>query len=371
MVAAVQPRGAALSTICLNMIVKDETPVLRRCLRSVRPFIDAWVIVDTGSSDGTQDLVREEMAGIPGELHERPWVDFAVNRSEAIRLAGRRCDYLYMIDADEELVLPEGWARPALEADAYTLEYRFGNLSYARISLVAARLPWRYEGVLHEYLECGTPTAGQPLAGPMVVCRPEGARSRDPEKFLKDARVLEAALAKEPGHARYRFYLAQSYRDAGDPCRALEHYQQRAALGGWAEEVYISRLNVARLKERLEAPPAEVVRAYQEAHLARPGRAEALVDLARYHRLREEHPLAYLCARAASELEPTADVLFVESDALDWRAQDERAIAAYWTGRHAESRDLCTRLLDGGRLPESERRRVEANRQFAQAALAR
>lgn len=358
-----------MSTICLNMIVKDETPVLRRCLRSVKPFIDAWVIVDTGSSDGTQDLVREELAGLPGELHERPWVDFAANRSEAIRLAGRRCDYLYMIDADEELVLPEGWSRPPLEADAYTLQYRYGNLAYARISLVAARLPWRYEGVLHEYLECGTPTAGQPLDGPVVLCRPEGARSRDPEKFAKDARILEAALAHEPGHARYRFYLAQSYRDAGDLGRALEHYTLRAALGGWAEEVYIARLNIARLKERLEAAPAEVGRAYLEAHLARPGRAEALVDLARYHRLREEHPLAYLYARAASELEPPADLLFVEPDALAWRADDEHAIAAYWTGRHAESRDLCARLLGDGRLPEAERARVEGNRKFALKAL--
>ena len=358
-----------MSTICLNMIVKDEAPVIRRCLGSVKPFIDAWVIVDTGSSDGTQDLIRQELAGIPGELHERPWVDFATNRTAAIRLAGRRCDYLYVIDADEELQLPEGWRRPVLEAEAYSLRYRYQNLAYDRISLVKADLPWRYEGVLHEYLECGRPVKAIPLDGPVVICRPEGARSRDPEKFVKDALLLENALRKEPDNLRYRVYLAQSYRDAGDLEKALANYSARAAQGGWEEEVYVARLNIARLKERLDAGPAEVARAYQEAHVCRPARAEALVDLARYHRLRGEHPLAYLYARAAAELEPSADVLFVETDASEWRALDERAIAAYWVGRFAESLELCERLLGEGVLPEGERVRVETNRQFAMNAL--
>ena len=73
-------------TICLNMIVKNEAHVIRRCLDSVRPFIDCWVIVDTGSTDGTQELIREVMRDIPGELRERPWKNFAHNRNEALSL---------------------------------------------------------------------------------------------------------------------------------------------------------------------------------------------------------------------------------------------------------------------------------------------
>ena len=48
--------------ICLNMIVKDESQVIERCLRSVKPFIHAWAISDTGSTDGTQDIIRRVMA---------------------------------------------------------------------------------------------------------------------------------------------------------------------------------------------------------------------------------------------------------------------------------------------------------------------
>lgn len=46
-----------LQTVCLCMIVKNEAPVIRRCLDSVRPLITNWVIVDTGSTDGTQDIM--------------------------------------------------------------------------------------------------------------------------------------------------------------------------------------------------------------------------------------------------------------------------------------------------------------------------
>jgi glycosyltransferase involved in cell wall biosynthesis len=69
------------------MIVKDEAHVIERCLRSVLPFVDWWVVADTGSSDGTQDLVRSTLAALPGELVERPWVDFGHNRQEVLELA--------------------------------------------------------------------------------------------------------------------------------------------------------------------------------------------------------------------------------------------------------------------------------------------
>ena len=71
----------------LHMIVKDEAPVIERCLRSVLPMIDWWVISDTGSTDGTQEIVRRTMAGTDGLLLERPWVSFGHNRQEALDAA--------------------------------------------------------------------------------------------------------------------------------------------------------------------------------------------------------------------------------------------------------------------------------------------
>ena len=107
--------NVAGQTICLNMIVKNEAAVIRRCLDSVRPIIDYWVIVDTGSTDGTQDIIREHLRDLPGELHERPWRDFAHNRSEALELARGKGDYTLIIDADDTLEIAPGTALPDAE----------------------------------------------------------------------------------------------------------------------------------------------------------------------------------------------------------------------------------------------------------------
>ena len=104
------------------MIVKDEASVIARCLASVRPLIDYWIIVDTGSTDGTPDVVRKVMQDIPGELHRQPWVDFAHNRTEALNLARPHGKYTLLIDADDVLELLPDFKLPFLKADSYTVE---------------------------------------------------------------------------------------------------------------------------------------------------------------------------------------------------------------------------------------------------------
>lgn len=93
--------------VCLSMIVKNESKVIVRCLGSVKPYIDSWIIVDTGSTDGTQDIIRNFYEDVPGSVEERPWVDFAHNRNEALVLAKLKfpeADYILTIDADEVLL---------------------------------------------------------------------------------------------------------------------------------------------------------------------------------------------------------------------------------------------------------------------------
>ena len=359
------PASRPRATVCLNMIVRDEAHVIRRCLDSVRPLIDAWCILDTGSADGTQDIIREHLRDLPGALFEAPWKGFAASRNEAMEYARGRADYLLFIDADDELVLPRKFRLPELQADAYYLEHRQGETAFQRLDLVACRHPWRYVGVLHEFLESDQHRPAMFLQGPYVQERREGARSQDPRKYERDAEVLEQGLRDEPENARYVFYLAQSYRDAGHPGKALEAYRRRAGMGGWEEEVYVSLLNVANLGRDLGWPDEAVVHAYLQAYQARPRRAETLEALARFFRMKEQWNLALLFAEKGLAIRRPADLLFVDEACYGWRLLDEFAVAASWVGRNREAVQAFDRLLNEGRLPLDQIRRIKTNRDLA------
>src|SRR5690606_23860934 len=138
--------------ICLNMIVKNETSVLPRLFRSLKDYIDYYVIVDTGSTDRTIALIAEEMAryNIDGEVHEREWVNFGVNRQQALELAvqAKRADWLLFIDADEELGVSDPHFYATLQKGVtYTLEKHHSGMRYAVPHLInVAEAQWKWEG---------------------------------------------------------------------------------------------------------------------------------------------------------------------------------------------------------------------------------
>jgi hypothetical protein len=135
-------------------------------------------------------------------------------------------------------------------------------------------------------------------------------------------------------------------------------------MRGWDEETWQACYQAAQLVERLSHSAADIERAYLEAFNARPSRAEPLVQLARWHRQRQEWPLALLFARAAAALPRPPDQLFVEEAAYAWRAHDELAIAAWHAGARDEGRRAAELLVANGRFPASERARIEKNLQW-------
>jgi glycosyltransferase involved in cell wall biosynthesis len=356
--------------ICLNMIVKNEAHIIQRCLDSALPWIDSWIIVDTGSTDGTQEFVRRHLARVPGELHERPWQNFGKNRTEALELARPTADYLLFLDADDVLTVADGTPRPELGAGGHYMRVEVGaSTSFSRVNLVSTRLPWRWEGAVHEVVTCPEPHQIEHLEGWTIRSLADSARNRDPAgKFLRDAAMLEAAVAEDPTHTRNVFYLAQSYRDAGELERAIEWYERRITLGGWEEEVWYSRFQIAVLHER-RGNWQMALPGYLAAFQYRPARLEPLCELARHYRVAGEHALAHLFAAAALDRPAPNDILFLDDSVYAWRALDEYAISAYWVGKYEESLRANERLLDEGKLPAAERARIEKNRAFCVGKL--
>jgi tetratricopeptide (TPR) repeat protein len=377
---------ARRTNICLNMIVKNEVKVLPRLIRSVKDYIDYYVIVDTGSSDDTIALIKREMAafGIEGEVHERPWVNFGVNRQQALELAvaADKADWLLFIDADEELAVSDPNFYEKLEPGVtYELEKHQGDLRYAVHHLVNVRVGrYRWAGPVHNYL---TELSGERRRETrkdawIVYHEAQGAKSHGvttEEKFLRDARLLEAELERDPSDARSQFYLAQSYRDADQLERAIECYKKRAAMeNGWDEERFIAQLEVGRISMQLEKSEAIVLSELLGAYALRPTRAEPLFELARYYREKEGYAMATLFAKAGLKTPRPDDRLFIIESVYAWRLLDELAVAAHWVGDYKTTVSACQSLLglveEGVAIPDHEVERIRGNLVAAEGELA-
>lgn len=356
-------------TVCLNMIVKNETRVIRRCLDSVRPMIDYWVIVDTGSTDGTQEMIKEYMKDVPGELHERSWINFGHNRNEALQLAKGKADYTLFIDADEVLVYEKDFKLPPLKADFYYIMTHFGGTNYARVQLIKDTLDWKWKGVLHEAVDSSDAKTSDVLIGVYNDVHTDGARSQDPDKYKKDIQTLEAALRDEPNNTRYVFYLAQSYRDAKEDENSLKYYRQRINMGGWDEEVFWSMIQAGILETSLDKPQEVFLETWAKAHLYRPTRIEPLYYMANYHRTKGQYAQGYILASLAVTLPKSEDLLFVQQWMYDYAALLELSICCYWVGRYEEFSQTSHQLLANPNLPDNVRQAVEKNLTFLPEAI--
>lgn len=241
-------------TICLNMIVKDESHIIKDTLTKLCSKIkfDRWIISDTGSTDNTPTIIEDffEERGIEGKIYYDKWKNFAHNRTLALHHAFNLTDYLLVFDADDEIQgdfkLPD-----KLTDDGYYFKFGCSINYYERILLVNNRKRWKYLSVLHEYIMCvDTPnySKGRIEGNYTTISGRSGNRSKDPNKYYNDGQVLEkeynrlTAEGEDPHNLRrrYAFYCANSYRDANRPELAVKWYKTTLTHDSWVQEKYVS-----------------------------------------------------------------------------------------------------------------------------------
>jgi len=278
------------------MIMKDETGVILRCLNSVFPIINHYTIIDTGSTDESKDIVRKFFEGknIQGEIYDfkcKPedegYLMFDEWRTFAVEKAKGKTDYCFTLDADEVLAMPSGFNINNLKSqlvkiDIGLIDIHYNNDIYGRRAFWKNSKPFYYFCPVHELLMCDTSTSESTIKGLSVKVSADGNSWNQnlKDKYLAHAKSLLRHIEKNGDEPRAIFYLAQSYKDAGETEKALEWYEKRAIItSGYVEEQYWSQFMVAELKWALMRPVSEVADEYMKCFEYDDLRAEHIPQL--------------------------------------------------------------------------------------------
>ena len=339
-------------SICLNMIVKNESHIICKTFDNILKYVPItyWVISDTGSTDNTIELIKAywKEKNIDGELVEHAWKDFGYNRTKALESAYNKTEYLLIFDADDsfhgDFKIPV-----VLDKDSYNLKFGVG-FEYVRPLLVNNRRRWKFVGVLHEFLACCEPNAvSATIDGDYhVESGRTGNRSQDPKKYEKVATVLEMACQTEPDTSltdRYAFYCAQSWKDAGEPDNAILWYKKCLTLNNWYQEKYYSCLMIGNLYKQ-KGDNMEAVKYWLKTTEYDGERMEGIAEAIQL--LRESGMNLFVCALYKKYMgyqKRPKDKLFIDITKYDSVLEYNASISAYYCGKKEMGMECCRKIL--------------------------
>jgi glycosyltransferase involved in cell wall biosynthesis len=250
--------------ICLSAMVKNESHVILRMLESCYKYVDYWIVQDNGSTDGTQDLIKNffKEKGIPGYLYDVEWQYPGWNRDHVLQeclKSNSNYDWILRMDADEILEVDDDFDWSVLN-DTTIQSFNITSVSpgaiYHRTWLWNAKLKWQFKhDKRHEVIELmDPPGTGENFQRIDLdkkfrhVLTNDGMTWFQPMKFLKDALELEAdqvCSSKIVDDDYHLFYIAKSYNDCYNDAENLpfgkDHADEYARRCIFYFEKYIQR----------------------------------------------------------------------------------------------------------------------------------
>jgi len=234
-------------TLCLNMIVRNESKIITRLLESVLPIIDTYVICDTGSTDDTPNIITKffDSHNIKGEIIYEPFKNFGYNRTIALQAAKGKATYALLLDADMIFKIEPSFDKQSLSVESYLIIQKGGSLSYYNTRLIRLDIDAKCVCPTHEYYDTPPGSRNEKLDSLWINDIGDGGAKAD--KFERDIRLLKQGIEEEPNgksNGRYYFYLANSYFNTGRHEESIPYYRRRIEIGGWHEEVFYAHLNL-------------------------------------------------------------------------------------------------------------------------------
>jgi tetratricopeptide (TPR) repeat protein len=360
------------------MIVKNESKIITRLLESVVEIIDSYCICDTGSTDGTEEIISQyfKKKGIEGKIINEPFQNFGYNRSFALKACNglSNADYILLLDADMKIQInpqltPEKLKR-GLVSDLYYIFQGNECLSYKNIRIVKNNLDIYYWGVTHEYVKTPDHTNYTMAAidSNHIFIYDLGDGGSKTNKYTRDIELLKQGLTVLPNNDRYLFYLANSYRDTGQLDLAIETYKRRISVGGWIDEIWNSHNSIGRCAKALQNMEM-AVHHWLEAYNVLPERLENIYELIYYYRNAMKYNIAYqfyvIADNERRKHKGGLDYLFLEKDVYDWKLDYEFTVIAFYRNTaNYNIRNICMKVLSYPLLTDGFAANILSNYKF-------
>ena len=365
-----------MNKLVLSIIVKNESHCINSMLESIKPIVDLIVVNDTGSTDGTQDIIRKFGAdnNIPTKVVDRTFDNFENSRNHAMQVARETIDemkwdrtkcWTFWVDADETMVVDKSFDKQKLDKDLYMINTFIGQMKYTRNTFARTSKPFRWYGPVHEFITCDDSnlTSGL-IEGLHVDVKMIGAswKGNIADKYKKHSALLEDYIDNKDRNSRWVFYTAQSYHDSASLPdnreeneerlrRSIKYYRERVnRLDGYEEERFYSQYRIGTILKGLEKPWQEVHQELLKAYSMEPLRAEPIKIIIDHYLSISEWNMAYVYSKFARSTyhgnNPyPARLLFVDESLYNWKLLESHAAACFHTNRKDEGKACYDEII--------------------------
>jgi len=332
-------------SLCLNMIVRNESKIITRLLKSVLPIIDTYIICDTGSTDDTISIIKTffDEHNIHGEVISEPFKNFGYNRTFALKAARNKATYALLLDADMIFKIEPNFNKQNLTKDAYMIIQKGGGLNYYNTRLIRLDIDSKCIGPTHEYYDLPSGHTNEKLESIWIEDIGDGGSKAN--KFERDITLLQDGIKEEPNNGRYYFYLANSYFNTGRHGESIQYYKKRIELGGWVEEIFYSYLNLGHAYMKT-GQDGDAIFAWMNGYNHHSSRSETIYEICKYYREKGKNKLAMVFYNIGHSIPyPVNDSLFIHKDVYDTGFDYELSILGYYNN-YPDTFKVFSRLMN-------------------------
>jgi len=351
--------------LALVMMVKNEELRIHVSLESCKDIVDKVIILDTGSTDKTMDIIKDfcEKNHIPLFLTQAPFVDFSVSRNVLLDYADDKADFLLLLDCNDEL-------REGKFLRTFINTYQGNEIGfqccqqwfcgsqtdkYYNVRLIKTKEEWRFKCPVHEYICSPRHDKNPKLLGKLRQFTIFQDRTKDDDKsfkrFSRDKDILYKEYLKDPHEPRTLFYLAQTYGCLNEHENAYKFYKLRIKEQGFLEEIYQAFYRLGKISWDMLHDWEETFHWYLQAFtfssriFVQP-RVEPILSISYYYRNVKAWQTSYLFLKRACELSYPDDAgLFVERRCYDYNRWSLMGEVAKNVGEMEVGKLACIRAI--------------------------